>query len=90
MLREGELAFGLGNRRYADGSPTEAIVAFTVATELAPDQPAPWNNLAVALMDAGRWAEARTAAERAATLSTAPDVVATLHEARCQRLPDCR
>jgi tetratricopeptide (TPR) repeat protein len=85
-----ELAFGLGNRRYADGALSQALAAFTDATRLAPKFAPAWNNLAVAYMDAGRWDEALVAAQRAAALSDAPDITTTLREARCRRAPDCR
>lgn len=85
-----ELAFGLGNRRYADGALAEATAAFEEAARLAPGRAAAWNNLAVAYMDAGRWADAVGAAERAAALDLSPDVAATLAEARCRRVPGCR
>jgi len=85
-----ELAFGLGNRRYADGALPQAVTAFEYATALAPKFAPAWNNLAVAYMDAGRWDDALSAAESAAALSDAPDIVATLREARCRRAPDCR
>jgi tetratricopeptide (TPR) repeat protein len=85
-----ELAFGLGNRRYADGALAEATAAFEDATRLDPGRSAPWNNLAVAYMDAGRWDAALDAAERAAALDPSPDVLATRAEARCRRVPGCR
>ena len=84
-----ELAFGLGNRRYADGALPQALAAFESATELAPKFAPAWNNLAVAYMDAERWDEALVAAERAAALSDAPDIQATLREARCRRAKAC-
>lgn len=84
-----ELAFGLGNRRLADGALPQALAAFTAATELAPGFAPAWNNLAVVHMDAGRWEAALVAAERAAGLSDAPDIQATLREARCRRAPGC-
>lgn len=85
-----ELAFGLGNRRYADGALAEATAAFEDAVRLAPGRAAPWNNLAVTYMDAGRWDDALQAAGRAAALDRSPDVIATLNEARCRRVPGCR
>ncbi len=84
-----ELAFGLGNRRLADGALAQALVALGTATTLAPKFAPAWNNLAVAYMDAQRWDEALAAAERAAALSDSPDVAATLREARCRRAPEC-
>lgn len=84
-----ELAFGLGNRRLADGALAQAVAALTDATALAPRFAPAWNNLAVAYMDAGRWDDALAAAERAATLNDSPDIAATLREARCRRAPKC-
>lgn len=84
-----ELAFGLGNRRLADGALPQALTALSAATTLAPKFAPAWNNLAVAYMDAQRWDEALAAAERAAALSGAPDIAATLREARCRRKADC-
>jgi len=85
-----ELAFGAGNRRYADGALAEATAAFEDATRLDPGRAAGWNNLAVAYMDAGRWDDAVSAAERAAALDPSPDVLSTRSEARCRRVPGCR
>ncbi len=85
-----ELAFGLGNRRYADGALSQAQAAFGDATRLAPQFAPAWNNLAVTYMDAQRWHEALAAAERAAGLSDAPEIAATLREARCRRAPECQ
>ena len=85
-----ELEFGLGNRRYADGALSQAVAAFESATALAPTFAPAWNNLAVAYMDAGRWEDALAAAERAASLSEAPDIAATLREARCRRAESCQ
>lgn len=84
-----ELAFGLGNRRYADGARDAALAAFQDAARLAPRFAPAWNNLAVVYMDLARWDEALAAAERAASLSDAPDVADTLREARCRRAPGC-
>ena len=85
-----ELAFGLGNRRYADGALPQALTAFEAAAALAPKFAPAWNNLAVAYMDAGRWPEALAAAEQAAGLSDAPDIAATLRDARCRRAKECQ
>ena len=84
-----ELAFGLGNRRLADGALPQAVAALTDATALAPRFAPAWNNLAVAYMDGARWDEALAAAARAAALSDSPDIAATLREARCRRKAGC-
>jgi len=82
-----EFAFGLGNRLAADGETAAAIEALATATTLDPAQAAAWNNLANAYLDAGRWDEALAAAQAAAARSSAPEVIATLREARCRREP---
>ena len=59
---------GLGNTRYAARDATGAEAAFRRATELRPDAPAGWNNLAYALKALGRRFEAISAAQRAVAL----------------------
>jgi tetratricopeptide (TPR) repeat protein len=84
-----ELALGLGGRLAADGATAAAIDELQAAVALDPGQAVAWNNLASALMDAGRWDEALAAAERAAALAPLPAVQATLREAGCRRAPGC-
>jgi tetratricopeptide (TPR) repeat protein len=62
---------GLGNSRYASGDRAGAAVAFREATRLHPDSAAAFHNLAEALADLGRDAEAAEAARRAAALGGA-------------------
>ena len=56
---------GLGNQHYALADYPAAAQAFEAAAALAPDNPAPWNNLAYALHKAGREEAALAAARRA-------------------------
>lgn len=84
------LALGFGNTAYAAGDRTEAAAAFQRATVLHPDSGAAFNNLAVALKELGRLAEARAAAERAVALGgqwrlAALDTLASIEQAEAGR-----
>jgi len=59
---------GLGNSRHALGDLKGAETAYRRATQVQPDSGAAFNNLAQTLADAGKWSEARVAAERAVAL----------------------
>src|SRR5262249_11372698 len=48
----------------AHGKPAEAAMAFQKAATLSPALPDPWEGLAAACLDLGRFAEARAATER--------------------------
>jgi tetratricopeptide (TPR) repeat protein len=61
-------ALGLGNARYARHDLPGAATAYSRATELAPASADAWNNLAQALIDQGRRAEALDAARQAVAL----------------------
>ncbi len=56
---------GLGNVRYRQADYAGAVAAFTAAIDHHPDQPAPWNNLAYALVGQGRIDDAVAAAGEA-------------------------
>lgn len=60
---------GLGNSEYARSDFAAAAMAFQQATEVAPEHPAGWNNLAYAYAAVGRNREAQRAAERAVALA---------------------
>lgn len=60
---------GLGNARHARGDNAGAEEAFRQATEVAPDSPVAWNNLAHMLAERGRLPAARKAARRAISLA---------------------
>ena len=66
-----ETAFNLGNCLLALDRAHEAVTAYERATELDPEYVEAWNNLGVALADAGRGAEGCLALRRA--LALAPD-----------------
>jgi Flp pilus assembly protein TadD len=59
---------GLGNTAYAAGDKAAAAAAFARAAAAHPDSGAAFNNLAVALMELGRFGDARAAAEKAVAL----------------------
>lgn len=65
---------GLGNTEYARDQFQAAALAFEQATQVAPADPAAWNNLAYAYTALGRKREAVSAAERA--VATAPTAAA--------------
>ena len=73
---------GLGNTRFALKDPAAAERAFRKAAEADPTAPQAWNNLAYALAEQGRRAEAIAAAERAVALggANADPYRATLQE----------
>lgn len=73
-------ALGLGNARYAAGDGEGALEAFQRAAERHPEAAPAWNNLAHVLLERGRRAEARQAAERAVALSRDEVTLATLAE----------
>jgi tetratricopeptide (TPR) repeat protein len=56
---------GAGNTAYAARDFAQAAAAFARATELRPDAADAWNNLAMALLEDGRRADARSAVLRA-------------------------
>jgi hypothetical protein len=60
--------FGRANLRYAAGDADTALALYRRTVAEHPDFADAWNNLAVALAQAGRNAEARTAADRAIQL----------------------
>jgi tetratricopeptide (TPR) repeat protein len=73
---------GLGNTAYALGRLTDAEAAFRAATAAHPLAAAAFNNLAQALADEGKLAEALEAARKAVSLggSSLPAAQATLDE----------
>jgi tetratricopeptide (TPR) repeat protein len=77
----------LGNARLRGGNMTEAIEAYREAVKRAPAAPEPYHNLAVALAQAGRLAEALEACARAEALDYAP---ATVLHAQIDRLLGAR
>ena len=62
---------GLGNTRFRSGDAAGAALAFRRATEIDPQSPEAWNNLALAELGSGRRDEARVAVERAIALGGA-------------------
>lgn len=60
---------GLGNARHALGDDMGAEDAFRRATEVAPDSPVAWNNLAHMLAERDALVAARDAAQRAVALA---------------------
>lgn len=56
---------GLANSRYAQGGLDEAETLYRALIAEFPDDPVPYNNLALLLADLGRWAEAEKLVTRA-------------------------
>lgn len=59
---------GLANSLYAQGEPVEAERLYRALIADFPDDPVPYNNLALLLADRGRWAEAGELVTRALEL----------------------
>jgi tetratricopeptide (TPR) repeat protein len=81
------LEMGLGNAAYAVGDRHAAESAFRRATRKHPDAAPAFNNLAVLLIEDGRWAEAYSAAQRAVALGEpwTEQSLATLRRVEAQR-----
>jgi tetratricopeptide (TPR) repeat protein len=75
---------GLGNVAYADGDRAGAAEAYRRAIALAPDNPAPRNNLAELLLDAGCLEESRRQVERAAALAEGTSLAAAVADRRAK------
>jgi tetratricopeptide (TPR) repeat protein len=75
---------GRGNAAYADGERATAADAYLHAIMLAPDDPAPRNNLSELLLDAGCLDESRRQVERAAALAEGTPLESAVADSRAK------